>query len=46
MNVNAFELAFGETKEERQKDFKTDIFIKKRECTHTVQIADESSKNI
>ena len=28
------------------KDFKTDIFIKKRKCTHMVQIADESSENI
>jgi len=46
MNVNAFKMAFGETKEERQKDFETDIFIKKRRCTHKVQIADESSKNI
>ncbi len=46
MNINAFETAFGKTKEERQKEFKTDIFIKKRKCTHTVQIADELSKNI
>jgi len=46
MNINAFETAFGKSKERKQKDFKTDIFIKKRRCTHTVQIADESSKNI
>jgi len=46
MNINAFETAFGKTKEKNQKDFKTDIFIKKRKCTHTVQIADESSKYI
>jgi hypothetical protein len=46
MNINAFETAFGKTKEKNQKDFKTDIFIKKRKCTHTVQIADESSENI
>ena len=38
MNINAFETAFGKTKERNQKDFKTDIFIKKRKCTHTVQI--------
>ncbi len=46
ININAFERSVGKTKEEKQKDFKTDIFIKKRKCTHTVQIADESSKNI
>ena len=46
MNINAFETAFGKSKERNQKDFKTDIFIKKRRCTHKVQIADESSKNI
>jgi hypothetical protein len=46
MNINAFEAAFGKTKERYLTDFKTDIFIKKRKCTHTVQIADESSKNI
>jgi hypothetical protein len=46
MNIIAFETAFGKTKEERQKEFKTDIFIKKRKCTHTVQIADELSENI
>ena len=46
MNINAFEAAFGKTKERYLTDFKTDIFIKKRKCTNTVQIADESSKNI
>ena len=46
MNINAFKAAFGKTKERYLTDFKTDIFIKKRKCTHTVQIADESSKNI
>jgi hypothetical protein len=46
MNINAFETAFGKTKEKNLKDFKTDIFIRKRKCTHTVQIADESSENI
>jgi len=46
MNINAFEMAFGKTKEERQKEFKTDIFIMKRKCTHTVQIADKLSENI
>jgi ribosomal protein L13 len=44
--MNAFETAFGKTKEKNQKDFKTDIFIKKRKCTHMMQIADESSENI
>jgi hypothetical protein len=46
MNINAFETAFGKTKEKNLKEFKTDIFIRKRKCTHTVQIADESSENI
>jgi hypothetical protein len=46
MNINTFEAAFGKTMEENLRDFKTDIFIKKRKCTHTVQIADESSENI
>jgi hypothetical protein len=46
MNINTFETAFGKTKEERQKEFKTDIFIKKRKCTHTVQTANELSENI
>jgi hypothetical protein len=32
MNINAFETAFGKTKERNQKDFKTDIW---RKCTHT-----------
>jgi hypothetical protein len=46
MNINAFETAFGKTKEKNLKEFKTDIFIRKRRCAHTVQIADESSENI
>jgi len=46
MNINAFETAFGKAKEKNQKEFKTDIFIRKRKCTHTVKIADESSENI
>jgi hypothetical protein len=35
ININAFEAAFGKTKEEYLKDFKMDIFIKGRKCTHT-----------
>jgi hypothetical protein len=46
MNINAFMTAFSKTKERYLKDFKMDIFIKKRKCTHTVQIADELSENI
>jgi hypothetical protein len=46
MNINSFETAFGKKKEEKQKEFKTDIFIKKRKCSHTVQISDELSENI
>ncbi len=46
MNTNAFEAAFGKTKEKNLRDFKTDIFIKRRKCTHTVQVAEESSENI
>ena len=46
MNIIAYEAAFGKTKEKRPREFKTDIFIKRRKCTHTVQIADESSENI
>jgi hypothetical protein len=46
MNINAYKAAFSKIKEKNQKDFKTDIFIKGRKCTHTVQIADESSENI
>jgi len=30
MNINAFETAFGKTKEKNLKEFKTDIFIRKR----------------
>ncbi len=46
MNINAFETAFGKTKEEKMKECKTDIYIRNRKCTHTVKIADESSENI
>jgi hypothetical protein len=46
MNINAFEMAFGKKKEEKQNEFRTYIFIKKRKCSHTVQIADELSENI
>ncbi len=46
MNINAFEMAFGKTKKKNLKEFKTDIFIRKRKCAHSVQIADESSENI
>ncbi len=46
MNINAFETAFGQTKEKNLKEFKADIFIRKRKYTHMVQIADESSENI
>jgi len=46
MNINTFDTAFGKKKEDKQKEFKTDIFIKKRKYTHTVQIADEMSENI
>jgi len=46
MNINAFETAFGKTKDRNLKYFKTDIVIKRRKCTHLVQIADESSENI
>jgi hypothetical protein len=30
MNINTFETAFRKKKEEKQKEFRTDIFIKKR----------------
>ena len=46
MNINAFETAFGKTKEKNIKECITTVFIRNRKCTHTVQIADESSKNI
>jgi hypothetical protein len=46
MNINAYEAAFGKTKEKNLKECKTDIFIRRRKCTHTVQIADDSSENI
>ncbi len=46
MNLNAFETAFGKKKVDEQKEFRTDNFIKKRKCSHTVQISDELSENI
>jgi hypothetical protein len=44
MNINAFEAAFGKTR--KKTDLKTDIFIRGRKCTQTMQIVDEASKNI
>jgi len=46
MNFNAFETVLRKKKDEKQKEFKTDIFIKKRKCSHTVQISNELSENI
>ncbi len=46
MNINAFETAFGKTKEGKMEECKADIFIRNRKCTHTVKIAEESSENI
>jgi hypothetical protein len=43
MNINSFETAFGK-KKEGQEEYKTDIFIKKRKCSHTVQISDKFSE--
>jgi hypothetical protein len=34
MNINAFEMAFGKTKEKNIKECKTDIFIRKKVYTH------------
>ncbi len=35
ININAFETAFGKIKEQRKKEFRTDIFYKKEEVfTH------------
>ena len=45
MNINAFETAFGKTKD-KTKECRTEIIIKNRKCTHTVQIANEFSENI
>jgi hypothetical protein len=39
-------MAFGKRKEDSQKEYKTDIFIKKRKSSHTVQISDKFSENI
>ena len=46
MNLNAFETAFGKTKDKEKTEYKMDIFIRNRKCTHTVQIADEFIENI
>jgi hypothetical protein len=46
MKINTFETAFGKKKEGKRKEFKTDFFIKKRNCSHTVQISEELSENI
>ncbi len=46
MNINTFETAFRKKKEDKQTDFRTDIFIRKKRCSHTVQISNESSENI
>jgi hypothetical protein len=46
MNINSFETANGKKKEEKQNEYKKDIFIKKRKCSHTVQISDELCENI
>jgi hypothetical protein len=46
MNINAFETAFRKKKEDKQTEFRIDIFIKKRRCSHTVQISNELSENI
>jgi hypothetical protein len=46
MNFNAFETAFRKKKEDKQKEFRTDVFIKKRKCSHTVQISNKLSENI
>ncbi len=35
MNINAFKTALGKTKEKKQKEFQTDIFIKKEVYTHS-----------
>jgi hypothetical protein len=44
MNINAFKTAFGKKKEGQEK-YKIDIFIKKRKCSHTMQVSDKFSEN-
>ncbi len=44
MNINTFKMAFGKKKEGQDK-YKIVYFIKKRKCSHTVQVSDEFSKN-
>ncbi len=34
-NINAFEMAFRKKKEDKQTEFRTDIFIKKEVLTHS-----------
>jgi hypothetical protein len=46
MNINTFKTSFGKKKEDKQTEFRTDIFIKKRRCSHIVQISNELSENI
>jgi hypothetical protein len=46
LNIKSFETAFGKKKKEKHKEYKTDIFIKKSKCSHTVQISDELSEKI
>ncbi len=45
MNINSFETSFGK-KMNTQEKYKIDIFIKKRKCSHIVQITDKFSENI
>jgi hypothetical protein len=45
MNINSFETAFYK-QHKIPENCKIDIFIKKRKCSHTVQIMDEFSVNI
>jgi hypothetical protein len=44
MNINSFETAFGKKKEGQEK-YKIDLFIRKRKCSHAVQISDKFSEN-
>jgi hypothetical protein len=44
MNINAFKMAFGKKKEGQDK-YKIVLFIKKRKCSHTVQVSDKFSEN-
>jgi hypothetical protein len=44
ININSLEMAFGKTAKLNEK-CKSDIFIKRRKCTHKVHITDEFSEN-